>query len=79
MTNKEKKDINEEFGTTNEEYTKMALEVEHLLVDYKITALSEADLIKKLLPDIEPRDQLKVLYFGRCQWWQGHDTAKRDP
>jgi len=50
------------------------LEVEHAQVDYRLTGLDENGFIKKLFPHLSPEDQVKVLYFGRVQFWAGHNV-----
>ncbi len=76
----EKKDIpiNEQFGVPKEEYDKITLEVEHSQVDYRLSAITEKDLILKLFPDVESETQLKILYWGRVQWHAGYNLGK-DP
>jgi hypothetical protein len=72
------KDILNEFGISEETYKKIVLEVEHGQVDYRLSDLTENGFIKKLFPKLSPEDQVKVLYFGRVQFWAGRSIS-RDP
>lgn len=78
MTDKKDIPINEQFGVSKEEYDKITLEVEHSQVDYRLSAITERDLIQKLFPDVKPNTQLKILYWGRVQWHSGYNLGK-DP
>jgi hypothetical protein len=78
MTQEVKKEVWEHFGATSEQYMEMARQVEHLQVDYKLSNLSEVDYIKKLFPNLDPEDQLRILYYGRITWHSGYNLGK-DP
>ena len=68
------RDVYDEFGISQETYKQIILEVEHAQVDYRLTGLDENGFIKKLFPHLSPEDQVKVLYFGRVQFWAGHNV-----
>jgi len=72
------KEIWDVFGISQDTYKEIILEVEHAQVDYRLTGLDENGYIKKLFPNLSPEDQVKVLYFGRVQWWAGRNVS-RDP
>lgn len=62
-----------EFGVSEADWKKIVLEVEHENVNYKVTEISESEFIKKLFPELEPIDQLKILYLSRISWHAGRN------
>lgn len=69
--------IYEEFGISEKDWTKLALECEHIAVDAKLQVITEKEAIQKLFPKIEPLTQLKILYWARLSWWAGY--RNKDP
>ncbi len=71
------KEFWQELGVSEEKYKEIILEVEHAHVDYRLTGLDEVAYAKKLFPKMSSEDMAKIIYFGRVQWWAGHNV--KDP
>jgi len=63
----------QELGISPEKMLEIALMIEHLNVDFRLSAMNEIEYAKKLFPKMSPEDLVKVIYFGRIQYWAGRN------